>query len=895
MLQLTFASAHGIANSSNVTIADHSLVFTCARDGHATKHAYPRPSDPASGTNLAAIVSSPTVLTVNVGNSPLRWHNVSTGGVGSKTSYDAKTGDLVLNVASNHGFFAPTTLNAPTAATYAPTTGVLRLTIASHGCSVGSYIKIDDNSLTFTCARDNHTTQHSYPRSTDPVSGVWLPVHQISANRIWVNIGKSPDTSAHLFVTATAGVKKANSFIGIGTSKLGFKCTRDATDAAPQGVAQQLYPRPGDPFAWNKTQISVASTTTATITVNVGVSSTSQTAKTQITDTTITQDLSDPACATVASSINTLVGIVTAVVKTHNSNELPASRTLASIETYEVNDFKISRPGYGFNKGDVFKPVGLVTDRNLSTPQAEFSLTVIDTFSDSFAAWQVGEMDYIDSIKELQNGARTRFPLRYNGDLLSFESDNDDVDIDALLLIFVNGIMQHPGKHYTFEGGTSFVFAEPPKAGSTVSIFFYRGTRATDSLVVDIDETIKDGDLIQLKTTKDIQGQDPRVVASISDSDQVRTSIYTGLNINEVDYRLLDWSKQKIDRIIEGEPVYKSRDSIEGLVYPTSRIIGDLPSSGISSIYLDNAQFFNYEENESSIVIVDVDALVMQNANPVAAAVTATVSAGGTIGSLTVVGGGSGYIGSAVTVSIARPIGSAVTFTGGVGVYTGIATATIPVVNGSLSGTANIIDGGSGYTHVTPPNVLVPIETTPLDETITGITTVRGFSGIITGITTSHSGSDLFINFMINKGADGQNITTQLKVGYPVYISGTNVGHGVTSIDGHESSIVSIGTTFIDNIYKVHSFTRFDNNSGKFSCRVKTGSNVGFASAYAGIHTGGIGRYSWGVLESKDTRANGIGIAVTGNILSSGISTFPTIQRRGYGIRSNGALRKDLG
>ena len=148
---------------------------------------------------------------------------------------------------------------------------------------------------------------------------------------------------------------------------------------------------------------------------------------------------------------------------------------------------------------------------------------------------------------------------------------------------------------------------------------------------------------------------------------------------------------------------------------------------------------------------------------------------------------------------------------------------------------------------------------------------------------------------MINKGADGQNITNQLKVGYPIYVSDTNVGHGVTSIDGHENSIVSIGTTFIDNIYKVHSFTRFDNNSGKFSVRVKTGSNVGFASAYAGISTGGIGRYSWGVLEATDTRVDGIGIAVTGNILSSGISTFPTIQRRGYGIRSNGALRKDLG
>jgi len=896
MLQLTFASAHGIANSSNVTIADHSLVFTCARDGHATKHAYPRPSDPASGTNLAAIVSSPTVLTVNVGTSPLRWEPVMAGSGAEATSYDAKTGELVLNIGSDHGLYAPTTLNAPTAATYAPTTGVLRLTIASHGCSVGSYIKIDDNSLTFTCARDNHTTQHSYPRSTDPVSDVWLPVHQISANRIWVNIGKSPDTSAHTFVSATAGVKKANSGIGIGTSKLGFKCTRDATAANPQGVAQQLYPRPGDPFSWNKKQISIASTTTSSVTVNVGVSSTSHTNLTQFTDSTITTDTSGgAACATVESAIHTLVGIVTDVVKTHNANELPASRTLASIETYEVNDFKIARPGYGFRKGDVFKPVGLVTDRTLSTPQADFSLTVIDTFSDSFAAWQFGELDYIDSIAELQNGDRVRFPLRYNGDLLSFETNSDEVDLNALLLIFINGIMQHPGQHYTFDGGTSFVFAEPPSADSKVSIFFYRGTRSTDSAYVNIDESVKVGDTIELKTTLDVQGQDPRIVSGISSSDKIRTSIYTGLNINETDYRLLDWTKQKIDRNIEGEAVYKSRDSIEGLVYPTARIIDNLASSGISSIYLDNAQFFNYEENESAVVIVSCDALVMQNANPVAAAVTATVSAAGTIGALTVVSGGSGYIGSAVTVSIARPIGAAVTFTGGVGVYTGIATATIPVVNGSLSGTANITSIGVGYTHSTPPNVLVPIETTPLDETISGITTVRGFSGIVTGITTSHSGSDLFLNFMINKGADGQNITADLKVGYPIYISDTNVGHGVTSIDGHENSIVSIGTTFIDNIYKVHSFTRFDNNSGKFSVRVKTGSNVGFASAYAGINTGGIGRYSWGVLESTDTRSGGIGIAVTGNILSSGISTFPTIQRRGYGIRSNGALRKDLG
>ena len=270
---------------------------------------------------------------------------------------------------------------------------------------------------------------------------------------------------------------------------------------------------------------------------------------------------------------------------------------------------------------------------------------------------------------------------------------------------------------------------------------------------------------------------------------------------------------------------------------------------------------------------------------------------------MTVVSGGSGYIGSAVTVSISRPVGVAVTFTGGVGVYTGISTATIPVVNGSLSGTANIIDGGSGYNQVTPPLVLAPIETVPLDETLSGITTIHGFSGIITGIGTFHSGSDLFVRFYLHEDDTSQQINDTLKVGYPVYISDTKVGHGITSIDGHESSIVSIGTTFLDNVYNVFQYSRSGttpNTVGLITCRVKTGSNVvGIATTSSKTGTswhGDIGKFSWGALEYTDPRTiNGVGIAVTGNILASGISTFPTIQRRGFGIRSNGALRKDLG
>ena len=917
-LQLTFATAHGVANGGNVTIADNSLVFTCARDGHATKHSYPRATDPASGATLTATVSSTTVLTVTVGTSPLVFKSVVAGAGAEATSYDAKTGDLVLNVGSNHGFLAPTTLNAPTTATYAPSTGVLRLTITGHGCSVGDYIKIDDNSLTFTCARDNNTTQHSYPLSRSSVSGTWLPIHQVSANRIWVNIGQSPDTSAHTFVSATAGVKKANAGIGIGTSKLGFKCTRDANAANPQGVAQQLYPRPGDPFSWNKKQISIASTTTSSVTVNVGVSSTSQTSKSQTFDNTVTVDTADPKCATIASSINTLVGIVTAVIKTHNSSQLPASRTVSAIETYEVNDFSITRPGYGFKPGDVFKPVGLVTDRNLSSLSEEFSLTVVDTFTDGFAAWQFGELDYIDTIKDLQNGKRVRFPLKYNGDLLSFETSNPDVDLNSVLLIFVNGVIQEPGEHYTFDGGTSFILGRPPQGadaegneGDDVTVFFYRGTRGSDSKYIDINESLKVGDDIQLKTTGAFQGQDTRTISGISSSDKIQTNLYTGRHIDEVNYRLIDWNKQKVDKTIEGERIYKTRDSIEGLVYPTARVIGDLPSSGISTIYVDDARFFNYEEEDpaTSVNIVEVGAFIMQQDSGVGAAVTATVSGLGTISALTVTNGGSGYTGNHVEVAIAYPAGYGVTFSGGKAVYTGIASALVPVVSGSLSGVSSITSIGAGYTWSAAPSVIVPHPTTPTKELITGINTVRGFSGIVTGITTSHSGSELYVNFQISNGDSGQNIENTgdnaLKIGYPINITGTTVGpvaFGVTSIDGHENSVVGIGTSMLDNVYKVLHFTKFNNQTGIITCRIQTAAHIPGIAATSGISTGDIGRFSWGALEfdnanvdGKATRLSPVGVAVTGNYLNVGLSSFPTIQRRSYGIRSSGALRKDLG
>ena len=90
-----------------------------------------------------------------------------------------------------------------------------------------------------------------------------------------------------------------------------------------------------------------------------------------------------------------------------------------------------------FKLGDVFKPVGLVTAVGVTT-MTDFELTIlmilITVFTDQYSSWNFGQFDFIDSIKELQDGSRTRFPLIYNANLLSFEKEeNSLLDLKSLL------------------------------------------------------------------------------------------------------------------------------------------------------------------------------------------------------------------------------------------------------------------------------------------------------------------------------------------------------------------------------------------------------------------------------------------------------------------------------
>jgi hypothetical protein len=543
---------------------------------------------------------------------------------------------------------------------------------------------------------------------------------------------------------------------------------------------------------------------------------------------------------------------------------------------FEISNFKIVRNGYGFKRGDVVKVVGLVTDSRLASPVSEFKLEILETFNDSFSGWQFGELDYIDSIKNYQNGVRVRFPLFYNGQLLSFQrstdADSQLIDIDSLLIIFINGILQKPGEAYQFTGGTTFRFSSPPRSEDDISIFFYRGS-SNDSSIFDVEETIKDGDSVQVFSNNDYLGitttQGIRNVNEISSSDTIRTNLYLLDGIDETNYKPVTWYKQKADKIIDGNLVYKSRNSIESQIYPTAKVIKNFTSND-TVIFTDNAEFFNYERDQLGELDVEFDAIIFSgNLNSVPGAVTATVGNDGTIQGLTVVNVGSGYTGSNVSVSISSPpVGSGVT-----------ATATISIVNGSLS-IPNIINAGSGYDTNNPPQVLIPSPSINYEviKSIPSSSGVNGSSGSILGIQSSSGiGTSLAIRFTLDSPGN-------LSVGDIIFVFDTKVGSGVTSIVDSDSNVIGVGTQFLDNIYHV---SAFNSGTGIATCNVRSNSNL------VGIATTGsfVGKYSWGKLSGFVRSNSPVSIAVSGYTVDVGLTTFPTIQRRGLGgLRKTGSL-----
>ena len=768
-----------------------------------------------------------------------------------------------------------------TNAEYESHSGVLVLTIPNHNLTTSDTVGIDTGSLVFKCSKDGFFGNHPYPRSLsvtsnpngDPIAGQIVAIGATTPNSITINVGPGGGGGTGANITATVGVG--------GT--LAFNIVSGGTGYVNPEL---IIP---EPTYENLPVVGVS---------RLGVGATTET------------------------GLNLLLNV-----------EVGTSSTNVGIGStlFEINKFSITRPGHSFKVGDKFRPVGLVTAAHLSQPIQEFELEVIEIFRDRFSAWQFGEIDYIDSIQNFQDGNKVRFPLYFNGQILSFEKDDTDatsqqIDLDAVLIIFVNGVLQTPKVNYQFEGGSTVLFDSAPDPEDKVDIFFYKGTEGVDVDIEDIQQVIEIGDEFRVLRNDQVTGvstisetnslrsqTNDRVLKEVLGADILETDIYTGIGITENTQKPIRWEKQKVDIILNDVIIPKTRSVLEPQIYPTAKIIGNLTNTSGTSlsdpIFVDNVSSFFYEKDRYSTNDETTDALISSGFIEVGAAATAIVSAAGTI-SIDIKNGGSGYL-SAPSISIRPPIGSGTTT--GIG-STAFATTTIS--NGSVVDTT-LTAVGFGYTRSNPPQVIIeePVFQT---EKISGLTHTNalGFTGIITGIQQTTRGSNpsalRFFFTAVRKNNDGDivNLTSanSIKQGYPFLVTGTKVGSGVTSVlSTNAGGKVGIGTTFLDNIYVVEFAPHVSGASGVITAHCHTDSN----SSISGINTVGqfnqtnlgittqLGEINWGILfgTGLNRSSNPISLNVRGLTVDVGLSTFPTIQRKNFvnssmrGLRSTGAIR----
>ena len=460
------------------------------------------------------------------------------------------------------------------------------------------------------------------------------------------------------------------------------------------------------------------------------------------------------------------------------------------------------------------------------------------------------------------------------------------------MLVIRNRVVQEPIVHYYFIGGTSIVFTDAPEPQDDIQIFFYRGTKGVDETVgtATTNPPIKPGDQIILSSPLGLTtSQTVRTSFRISNSDSLETNVYSGDGIDEENYKPITVIKQKNNFVADGELVTKDRKSLTSRIFPVAKIIGDIETS-TEKFFVDTVNLFDYENNISQDIISA--RLVAGTSNPVAAAITATVSTAGTISALTINNGGSGYNSSSPpTIKISNPYD---TFSvddeersiiSSIGVT---ATATATVSSAGTVSSVNITNAGSGYTTDTSPGVIVELPSI-ISEEIGSIGIVTSMSGAITGIGTTLSSSQLAIKFTTENARSFDGV---IAVGDPIFIYDTEVGFGVTSVNATDSNVVGIGTTFVDNVYIISELSESGNPIvGVITCTVNSNTNTTGISA-VGYSTNPVGRYSVGIISSITRSSSPISIGVTGLTVDVGLTTFPSIIRTGGQItfNTNGAI-----
>jgi hypothetical protein len=186
----------------------------------------------------------------------------------------------------------------------------------------------------------------------------------------------------------------------------------------------------------------------------------------------------------------------------------------------------------------------------------------------------------------------------------------------------------------------------------------------------------------------EINKQDPRLVEDIVATNIVDTNAYVGMGINGSPdcKRPVTWCKQTADKVVNGQVISKSREEDNVSVYPTTVIIQSV-GVGSTVIFTESLKPFFDPDNENQGNVKTQKISITSQDNIVGAAATAIVSIAGTISSVSVSYGGTGYT-SAPDVIIGTPVGLGTTTRAS-------ATATL---TGDAVSSITVTSPGTGYT-----------------------------------------------------------------------------------------------------------------------------------------------------------------------------------------------------
>ena len=896
IVTVTTVAEHGLSEFDYIKIRDKTLAFNCNYASGGTK-LYPRESDPISGrwiqaTNVNANSFEVQILdqvpSTNTGIHTFQYAHpnaiiigeripeyhvgfatimTGTGNISTNVSitntearfysqraisnveYQAASGITTVTTSTSHGLLygdevfvsgiAFTCDYAPgvniTGAAYSAASGIMTVTTAvGHGLTTigtkSSTVLL--TGIAFTCGLDNGASEHIYPRTTDPTYNGNKVLEVLSSTQFVVNVG-------------------------IATVPTFYKSG---------GIAQPslIAPRKTDRAFTGEPILRIVSPTTFEI--KSGIS---------------TREHNYARGGTVDKVTNLIFD------EPRSYQDIPLFYSSSSVSGVGSNsfvdivvgqgasvlDFSIESKGYGYGVNEILTvPIGGLT--GIPTTSAyndnEFQLTVQKVFADEFTGWTVGELQLLDSPQKNFDGNKQAFNLTLAGTLISILAKRGSrINIQDVLLVFVNDVLQVPDEGYEFPGGSLITFTEAPKPDDTCKILFYKGTGDTDVVFVEVIETVKKGDKLTISPNPDkghpyYWEEDARAVLRVDSTDKVTTPTYNGPGNTSDDTleRPVKWCRQTEDKIINEIEIGKDRELYEAVINPVAHITKSV-GIGSSSVYMSNVQpFFNpANENDQTVAFQNKVNFINQDAKLPAFA-SANVSGLGTITSITISDGGAGY--STATVSVASTVGIGTTTQ---------AFGNVVISGGQVTG-VGLTNPGYGYTSSDSPIVLISPPTLD-DFEENAVNQWYGDHGVIVGFgTTAITGVttqlvfDLHIplNSYLRDGTHAANPITKsaIKANDYFMVFDSNIGSASTTIramDNQTGTVIGIGNSHIDNIYVVKSATDIVGPAGYDGLGSTTLRRVicdiqDRFTGYSGITTlnGGnpyLGAFSWGRVDVK--------------------------------------------